>query len=90
MKIAEPCPAEFIGSLAAVPLPKAAKSQFLKLPLNESPLQDALRQKYKIEVPIIFWPAPPKRLLRISAQLYNSPPQYERLAAALRAELPRV
>jgi isopenicillin-N epimerase len=33
------------------------------------------------------WPAPPKRLLRISAQLYNSPEQYSRLAQALREEL---
>jgi hypothetical protein len=33
------------------------------------------------------WPAPPKRLLRISVQLYNSPEQYIRLADALRKEL---
>jgi isopenicillin-N epimerase len=58
-----------------------------RLPFNESPLQDALRLKQKIEVPIISWPAPPRRLLRISAQLYNSLPQYQRLAAALREEL---
>lgn len=87
LKIAGPCPAEFIGSLAAVPLPDAAKEQLPELPFNESPLQDALRTKHKIEVPIIFWPAPPRRVLRISAQLYNSLPQYERLAAALRDEL---
>jgi isopenicillin-N epimerase len=31
-------------------------------------------------VPVIPWPAPSKRLLRISAQLYNSLPQYELLA----------
>jgi isopenicillin-N epimerase len=87
LKIAEPCPAEFIGSLAALPLPDARKGQLPRLPFNESPLQDALRLKHKIEVPIISWPAPPRRLLRISAQLYNSLPQYQRLAAALREEL---
>ena len=87
LKIAGPCPAKFIGSLAAVPLPDAPKSQLPRLPFNESPLQDALRIKHKIEVPIIFWPAPPRRVLRISAQLYNSLPQYERLAASLQEEL---
>jgi isopenicillin-N epimerase len=33
------------------------------------------------------WPAPPRRLIRISAQLYNDPAQYVRLADALRKEL---
>jgi len=31
--------------------------------------------------------APPRRLLRISVQLYNAPEQYVRLAEALRKEL---
>jgi isopenicillin-N epimerase len=87
LNITAPCPAEFIGSLAAIPLPDAAKEQWPRLPFNESPLQDALRTKHNIEVPIIFWPLPPKRVLRISAQLYNSLPQYERLASALREKL---
>lgn len=87
LKIDEPCPEEFIGSLAAVPLPDASPDAMPRLPLNEYPLQDALREKHKIEVPIISWPAAPKRELRLSAQLYNSLPQYERLAAALKEEL---
>ncbi len=86
--IAEPCPEEFIGSLAAIPIPDAAKGALPKLPFNEYPLQDALRTKHQIEVPVISWPAPPQRLLRISAQLYNSLPQYHRLATALTQELP--
>ena len=83
LKISEPCPEEFIGSLAAVPLPDAPPEALLRQPLNEYPLQDFLRVQHGIEVPIIPWPAPPKRLLRISAQLYNSLLQYERLAAVL-------
>ena len=83
LHIEEPCPEEFIGSLAAIPLPDAAPDALPRLPLNEYPLQDDLREKYQIEVPIISWPAPPKRVLRISAQLYNSLPQYERLANAV-------
>ena len=36
-----------------------------------------------IEVPLPPWPAPPKRLLRISAALYNRREEYEQLASAL-------
>ena len=88
LAVAGPCPEEFIGSLAAVPLPDAPPDAWPHLPFNEYPLQDALRMRHRIEVPIIPWPAPPKRLLRISAQLYNALPQYERLAGALTQELP--
>jgi isopenicillin-N epimerase len=87
LEIDEPCPAESIAALATIPLPEAAKQQFPQLPFNESPLQNALRTRHKIEVPIIFWPGIPKRVLRISAQLYNFLPQYEQLAAALMNEL---
>nr|MCU0553115.1 hypothetical protein [Leptolyngbya sp. Prado105] len=47
------------------------------------PLQDALWEVFKIEVPVIPWPDASKRMLRISAQFYNSLPQYEYLAKAL-------
>jgi isopenicillin-N epimerase len=87
LRIPEPCPAKFIGSLASVPLPDAAADRWPTQPFNEYPLQDKLRVTYRIEVPIHPWPAPPKRLLRISAQLYNSLPQYELLAKALIQEL---
>lgn len=83
LSIPEPCPAELIGSLASVPLPDDADDAFPILPCNEYRLQTELRLKHCIEVPIMAWPAPPKRLLRISAQLYNSLPQYERLARTL-------
>ncbi|MBI5688335.1 MAG: aminotransferase class V-fold PLP-dependent enzyme [Verrucomicrobia bacterium] len=85
--IAPPCPEELIGSLASVPIPDAADSTAPTSPLYADPLQDTLRLRHRIEAPIIPWPAPPKRLLRISAQLYNSVPQYRRLAEALKTEL---
>ncbi len=88
LAVAGSCPEEFIGSLAAVPLPDAPPEAWPRLPFNEYPLQDALRMRHRMEVPIIPWPAPPKRLLRISAQLYNALPQYERLAGVLIRELP--
>ncbi len=82
-----PCPDEMIGALAAFPLPDSTNTTPPKSPLYLDPLQDQLLGRHGIEVPVIPWPAAPKRLLRISAQLYNHLPQYERLAAALKATL---
>jgi isopenicillin-N epimerase len=83
LKIAEPCPEEFIGSLAAVPIPAAPANALPGLPFNEYPLQDVLREKHGIETAIMSWPAAPQRVLRIAAQLYNSLPQYELMTKAL-------
>lgn len=83
LKIDLPCPDELIGSLASIPIPDSADVQPPTSPLYADPQQDRLREEYQIEVPIIPWPAPPKRLLRVSAQLYNHLPQYQRLARAL-------
>ena len=84
LQIELPCPDEMIGSLAAVPISDGTDAKPPKSPLYLDPLQERLCTRHRIEVPIIPWPAPPKRLLRISAQLYNSLPQYERLAMALK------
>ena len=78
-----PCPDECIGSMASVPVPDATETETPLSPLYLDPLQDRLRAENGIEVPVVPWPAAPKRLLRISAQLYNSLPQYEFLAGAL-------
>jgi isopenicillin-N epimerase len=87
LEIESPCPDRLIGSLASVPIPDGEEGKPPSSPLYADPLQERLRQRYRIEVPIIPWPSPPKRLLRISAQLYNSLPQYELLADALKKTL---
>lgn len=87
LNISEPCPEEFIGAIASVPIPPAPANALAKLPFNEYPLQDALRVKHGIEAPVISWPASPQRVFRIAAQLYNSLPQFELLTKALLAEL---
>lgn len=81
--IQPPCPDSLIGSLASVPLPDAPPDAPPPSPLYSDPLQDELRTKFEIEVPVIPWPHPPKRFLRISAQFYNDAPQYAYLAGAL-------
>jgi isopenicillin-N epimerase len=77
-----PAPDAMLGSLASVPLPDGGlRDLTVGKPLD--PLQTALYREFKIEVPVLAWPVLPRRLLRVSAQLYNGPAQYERLAAAL-------
>jgi len=85
LQIDKPAPDEMIGSMAAVPLPDG--TQIAAPPLYGDPLQDRLLFEHHIEVPIVPWPHPPKRVLRVSAQLYNGFADYEKLAAALRTEL---
>ncbi|HXI68840.1 MAG TPA: aminotransferase class V-fold PLP-dependent enzyme [Verrucomicrobiae bacterium] len=84
LEIALPCPDELIGSLAAIPLTDAPARPRPQSPLFLDALQDTLLREHGFEVPVIPWPTRPKRLLRVSAQLYNSLPQYERLAKAMK------
>lgn len=75
-------PESMIGALAIVPLPEG-DGKPLASPLLLDPFQDALFERHGIEVPIVPWPAPPRRHVRVSAQIYNDRADYERLARAL-------
>lgn len=88
LHIPSPCPEHMIGSMAAVPFWDSPEPEPPTSPLYVDPLQDLLREKHGIEVPIMPWPAHPRRVLRVSAQLYNSLGQYELLADALSLMLP--
>jgi isopenicillin-N epimerase len=79
--IAPPAPDAMIGSMAALPLPDGIATTAPAL--YGDPLQDRLLFQHSIEVPLVPWPHPPKRVLRISAHLYNTLADYERLAEAL-------
>jgi len=78
LQIEHPAPDEMIGSMAAIPMPDGSFEE----------LQDLLFAQ-NIEVPAMPWPRHPKRLLRISAQLYNEIGDYERLANALASAFSR-
>lgn len=80
--LAAPCPAGMIGSLASLPLPDGS-GEPSSSPLYADPLQEDLLAGWGIEVPVIPWPRQPHRLIRISAQVYNSASQYHLLARAL-------
>jgi len=84
-----PCPDAMVGSLAAIQLPDARRSPppGAPAPLYQTALQTALVERHGIQVPIIEWFTPMRRFVRISAQVYNDPAEYDRLADALLAEL---
>jgi isopenicillin-N epimerase len=82
---APPCPESMVGSLASVVLPDGPTADVFWR--NPDPLQPRLFEGWGIEVPIMSFPAAPRRLVRVSAQLYNDRAQYVRLAEALRKEL---
>lgn len=77
-----------LGSIATIELPRSVWSRWA----GPEALQAALYERNRIEVPILQWgvrdegsdDAGPRWHVRISAQAYNDPTQYERLAAALR------
>jgi isopenicillin-N epimerase len=79
------CPDEMVGSIASVRLPDGLTANIAWR--RPDPVQARLYERWGIEVPVMSWPAAPRRLLRISAQLYNSRAHYTRLAEALRKEL---
>jgi isopenicillin-N epimerase len=95
-------PESMLGSLAAIQIPDSlvpaavapAEDADPHATYPSDPLRDALSAEDRIEVPVFTWPhtpadaAPPRRMLRVSAQLYNEPADYDRLAAALGARLP--
>jgi isopenicillin-N epimerase len=81
---APPCPDSMLGSLASVRLPDGSAPVAWRRP---DPLQARLFDGWGIEVPVMTWPAAPRRLIRVSAQLYNRREQYARLAEALGKEL---
>jgi isopenicillin-N epimerase len=80
LEIETPAPDEMIGSLAALPLPDAKRAPS---ELFLDPLQEELWQQHRIEIPVQYWPAFPKRLIRLSAAIYNHIDEYPKLADAL-------
>jgi len=87
LAISRPAPDDMLGSMAGIPISDGGSA--VAPWLYGDPLQDALLFEHSIEVPIVPWPQPPQRVLRISAQLYNTMADYEALAGALEMLLPR-
>lgn len=75
-------PDEMVGFTACIELPPGDDPP-PNTPFETDPLQRTLFGEEGIEVPIFVILSPPRRLLRISAHLYNRREDYEKLAAAL-------
>jgi len=89
--VTPPAPESMIGSIATIILPPHdadRRERLMKRPSKyHDALQDALLTNWRIQVPVWGLAGKPDRFLRISAQLYNSPAQYEYLARAVLAEI---
>ena len=81
LAVEAPCPESMLGSMATVPLPQRLQgsSGSGKIDAEQLRLYDA----FGIEVPFNRIGQPARRYFRISAQIYNSLPEYSYLAEAL-------
>jgi isopenicillin-N epimerase len=88
-----PCPTGMLGSMVTLPLPEAPPHLRNRPTCYDDALQDALLERHRIVVPI--WRlnagdgALGQRVVRFSAQLYNTLEQYELLGRAMKIELAR-
>ncbi|MDQ3493080.1 MAG: aminotransferase class V-fold PLP-dependent enzyme [Chloroflexota bacterium] len=98
-----PVPDAMLGAMASLPLPPAVDGApgdatcaggIDDETMPDDPLHAELLERHRIQVPVFPWPPtrgaarPPMRLVRISAQRYNSLDEYRRLATVIRATLP--
>lgn len=81
LEVPSPCPESMLGAMAAIPLPTALSNQYA----SPMALQDRLVEEFKIQVPIVPWSGDYQMLVRISAQIYNHPHQYENLGKILKS-----
>jgi isopenicillin-N epimerase len=83
LSVPRPAPDSMIGSLAAMPVPAGFAPEARNG--EPDPIQTALFDRFGLELLVFTWPALATRILRVSAQLYNTAADYERLAQALAA-----
>ncbi|HTQ04810.1 MAG TPA: aminotransferase class V-fold PLP-dependent enzyme [Polyangiaceae bacterium] len=77
------CPESMLGSLASVALPDAPQAPGFEASPFAEPLYGELCKR-GFQALATFWPAEPRRVVRVTAELYNDRAQYERFANAVR------
>jgi len=81
--IKQQIPESMIGTMVGIPLP----GDVTKGEIYDDSLWDALYSKHDIQVPVWALPGIHPRVMRVSAQLYNTIEDFEKLAGALKTEL---
>ena len=81
LDVDHPAPDGMLGPMAAVPLPDADYDE-AEPPTFLDPLTERLARG-GFEVRVVGWPQLPKRLLRVSCQLYNTLEDYQALCDVL-------
>ncbi len=81
------CPDSMLGTMASIILPEPAQNMKGRPSLYDDPLQDALIHNHSVVAPIWRVGGNDRRIVRISAQAYNTLDQYQILADALVKEL---
>jgi isopenicillin-N epimerase len=91
LNVEAPAPESMIGNTSTIFLPPHDANRTARLLARPSKYHDALQDvlvgKHRIQVPLWSVAGDPRRLFRISAQLYNSMEQYEYLGGAIKEEL---
>jgi isopenicillin-N epimerase len=82
-------PDDMHGCMATLVLPEAPASLADRPTLYDDPLQDALYERHRVVVPIWRFDPTGARVIRLSAMIYNTLSDFERLGEALRQELAR-
>lgn len=87
--VAPAAPDSMVGAMFSLPIPEPAPEMAQRPTIYDDALQDELLARHRIQVPVWRLNADDRRIVRVSAQIYNSLEQYERLGRALGEELSR-
>lgn len=87
--VVETCPESMVGCMTSIIVPDAPEHLADAPSKYDDALQDALYERHGIVTPVWRFGATNARVVRVSAQLYNTMEQYQAFGKALRVEIDR-
>jgi isopenicillin-N epimerase len=85
LRVEPPCPEHLLCAMATIPLPERLQGRRKSGKIDAEQLR--LYDDFGIEAPFLRIGVPERRYLRVTAQIYNTPEEYEYLAGALETQL---